>query len=300
VDIEITASWAFNRYQETLGRLPRVTRSGETVSIGDLSDIEDQFDVFVFDAFGVLNVGETPIEGAALRIEKLRQAGKQIVLLTNSASQSRQKIKEHFSALGFDFTFEEIVTSRDILIVALAGYDPKMSWGIIASDPLSFADLPCQTILLDRANIADVDGFIFLRITEWTTDSHEELINALRAHPRPVLIGNPDLVGPRENSFSRQPGYFAHDIWDRTGIVPQFFGKPYANAFDLVRERLGDQGLEKRVVMAGDTLHTDILGATVAGFSTALVTGQGVMRGLDIKSCIEASGIHPDFILPTI
>ncbi len=300
MDIEITASWAFNRYQETLGRLPRVTRSGETVSIGDLSDIEDQFDVFVFDAFGVLNVGETPIEGAALRIEKLRQAGKQIVLLTNSASQSRQKIKKHFSALGFDFTFEEIVTSRDILIVALAGYDPKMSWGIIASDPLSFADLPCQTILLDRANIADVDGFIFLRITEWTTDSHEELINALRAHPRPVLIGNPDLVGPRENSFSRQPGYFAHDIWDRTGIVPQFFGKPYANAFDLVRERLGDQGLEKRVVMAGDTLHTDILGATVAGFSTALVTGQGVMRGLDIKSCIEASGIHPDFILPTI
>ncbi len=300
MDIEITASWAFNRYQETLGRLPRVTRSGETVSIGDLSDIEDQFDVFVFDAFGVLNVGETPIEGAALRIEKLRQAGKQIVLLTNSASQSRQKIKEHFSALGFDFTFEEIVTSRDILIVALAGYDPKMSWGIIASDPLSFADLPCQTILLDRANIADVDGFIFLRITEWTTDSHEELINALHAHPRPVLIGNPDLVGPRENSFSRQPGYFAHDIWDRTGIVPQFFGKPYANAFDLVRERLGDQGLEKRVVMAGDTLHTDILGATVAGFSTALVTGQGVMRGLDIKSCIEASGIHPDFILPTI
>jgi len=300
VDIEITASWAFNRYQETLGRLPRVTRSGETVSIGDLSDIEDQFDVFVFDAFGVLNVGETPIEGAALRIEKLRQAGKQIVLLTNSASQSRQKIKEHFSALGFDFTFEEIVTSRDILIVALAGYDPKMSWGIIASDPLSFADLPCQTILLDRANIADVDGFIFLRITEWTSDSHEELINALHAHPRPVLIGNPDLVGPRENSFSRQPGYFAHDIWDRTGIVPQFFGKPYANAFDLVRERLGDQGLEKRVVMAGDTLHTDILGATVAGFSTALVTGQGVMRGLDIKSCIEASGIHPDFILPTI
>ena len=108
------------------------------------------------------------------------------------------------------------------------------------------------------------------------------------------------MVGPRENSFSRQPGYFAHDIWDRTGIVPQFFGKPYANAFDLVRERLGDQGLEKRVVMAGDTLHTDILGATVAGFSTALVTGQGVMHGLDVKSCIEASGIHPDFILPTI
>lgn len=300
MDIEITASWAFNRYQQILDRLPRATCTGESLPIGDLSGIEDQFDVFIFDAFGVLNVGETPIEGAALRIEKLRQAGKQIVLLTNSASQPRQKIKEHFSSLGFDFAFKEIVTSRDILIVALADYDPEIKWGVIASDPLSFADLPCKTIPLDRATISDADGFIFLRITEWTSDSHEELINALRAHPRPVLIGNPDLVGPRENSFSRQPGYFAHDIWDRTGIVPQFFGKPYANAFDLVRERLGDHGSEKRVVMAGDTLHTDILGAAAAGFSTALVTGQGVMRGLDVKSCIETSGIHPDFILPTI
>lgn len=298
--IEITASWAFNRYQEILGRLPHTVCSGASLPIADLSDIEDQFDVFVFDAFGVLNVGETAIEGAALRIEKLRQAGKHIILLTNSASQPRQKIKEHFSSLGFDFSFQEIVTSRDILIVALADYDPKMSWGVIASDPTSFADLPCQTIPLDSTNISDVGGFIFLRITEWTEDSHEELINALRAHPRPVLIGNPDLVGPRENSFSRQPGYFAHDIWDRTGIVPQFFGKPYANAFDLVRERLDDQCSGKRVVMAGDTLHTDILGAAAAGFSTALVTGHGVMRGLDVKSCIEASEIRPDFILPTI
>lgn len=300
MEIKITADWAFNRYQQIRGRLPRAVCRGASVPIGDLNEVEDQFDVFIFDAFGVLNVGETAIHGAATRIKKLRQAKKQIFLLSNAASQPHQKIRDKYSAIGFDFASEEIVTSRDIMIVALADYDQGMRWGTIASDPASFADLPCQAIPLNSTNIADVDGFIFLNIKEWTEDSHQELINALRTRPRPVLIGNPDLVGPREDSFSRQPGYYAHDIWDRTGIVPQFFGKPYANAFDLVANRISTQYSGNRIVMVGDTLHTDILGATAAGFSTVLVTGHGVMRGLDIKSCLEASEIRPDFISPNI
>ncbi len=300
METEITADWAFNRYQEIQIRLPRVVCEGASVPIGDLSEIEDQFDVFIFDAFGVLNIGETPIAGAAARIKNLQEAGKQVYLLSNSASQPRQNIKEKYLALGFDFAFDEIVTSRDILIRALNDYEQTMCWGVIASDPTRFTELPCQNISLDPTNINDVDGFIFLNISEWTEDLQHKLIDALRARPRPVLIGNPDLVGPRENSFSRQPGYYAHDLWDRTGIVPQFFGKPYANAFDLVRERFGNQYPGNRVVMLGDTLHTDILGATVAGFSTVLVIGQGVMRGLDVKTCIEVSEIRPDFILPTI
>jgi len=300
METEITAAWAFNRYQEIRGRLPHVVCKGASVPVDDLGEIEDQFDVFIFDAFGVLNVGETPVAGAAARIKKLRQAGKQVYLLSNSASQPREKIKDKYLAYGFDFDFHEIVTSRDILIVALNDFDQGMRWGAIASDPSSFIELPCQTIPLDSANIADVDGFIFLNISEWTEALQDRLIDALRVRPRPILIGNPDLVGPRENRFSRQPGYYAHDLWDRAGIVPQFFGKPYANAFELVRGRFGDQYPGNRVVMLGDTLHTDILGATVAGFSTALVTGQGVMRGLDIKTCIEASEIRPDFILPAI
>lgn len=35
-------------------------------------DIAHDVDAFVFDAFGVLNVGETPIPGAAARLDMLR------------------------------------------------------------------------------------------------------------------------------------------------------------------------------------------------------------------------------------
>jgi ribonucleotide monophosphatase NagD (HAD superfamily) len=52
--------------------------------------------------------------------------------------------------------------------------------------------------------------------------------------------------------------------------------------------------------MLGDTLHTDILGAAAAGMSTALVTGHGVLAGMDVDACIAESGIRPDYILPEI
>jgi len=297
---EITPAWAFNRYQEILERLPQPTRAGTSRPICDLRDVTDQFDVFVFDAFGVLNIGETPIDGAAARINELRGHGKQIFLLSNSASQPSDDIRKKYAEMGYDFALSEVITSRDVMIPDLRAYDSKMIWGVVAPPDTKCDDLPCHTVWLDAENISNVDGIIFLKISEWSDAQHQNLIHELAVRPMPVLIGNPDLVGPREDSFSRQPGFYGHDIWDHTGVVPAFFGKPYANAFELVRERLGSGVSEKRVLMVGDTLHTDILGAVAAGFSAALVTQHGVLRGLDVAACIEASGIKPDLILPSI
>lgn len=297
---KITSAWAFNRYQEILDRLPKPARTGACQRIDDLSDVTNQFDVFVFDAFGVLNVGETPIDGAATRIENLRRDGKQIFLLSNSASQPSEFIRKKYNAMGYDFAPGEVLTSRDVMVPSLKEYSPRMNWGVIAPSDTKFDDLPCHAMSLDIENISKVDGIIFLKISEWSDAKQQILIHELSSRHMPVLIGNPDLVGPREDSFSRQPGFYGHDLWDRTGVVPKFFGKPYSNAFDLVRQRLRGDTTERRVLMVGDTLHTDILGGMAAGFSAALVTGQGVLRGLDVTTCIEASGIEPDLILPSI
>lgn len=60
------------------------------------------------------------------------------------------------------------------------------------------------------------------------------------------------------------------------------------------------EGIEPRRVLAvGDTLHTDILGARHAGF-TSLLVESGVLRGQQSDNFINASGIHPDFVAPTI
>ncbi len=51
--------------------------------------------------------------------------------------------------------------------------------------------------------------------------------------------------------------------------------------------------------MVGDTLHTDVLGGAAAGCRSVLVTDHGLFAGRDTAPFIAASGIVPDFIIPS-
>ena len=131
----------------------------------------------------------------------------------------------------------------------------------------------------------------------WTEQRQALLEAALQDHPRPIWVGNPDMVAPRETGFSIEPGHFAHRLADRTGITLQFFGKPFANIFDLAFQRLDATVPRARIVMVGDSLHTDILGAHAAGIGSALIADYGFFAGYDIADAIKSAGIEPDHIL---
>ena len=52
-----------------------------------------------------------------------------------------------------------------------------------------------------------------------------------------------------------------------------------------------------RIGMVGDTLHTDILGANSIGIKSNLMTKYGLLRNQNIASCIEKTGIIPDYLI---
>ena len=117
-----------------------------------------------------------------------------------------------------------------------------------------------------------------------------------------MFVGNLDLVAPREQGLSLEPGFYAQDLAYRTGIAPVFIGKPYGHAFDAAHRRLTAGGRTvspRRIAMVGDTLHTEVSGAAAAGLQTVLATDHGLFRGLDADDFIQRSGIVPDFIIPT-
>ena len=82
----------FERYQSIRSRLPRASFEGEPSCVGSLLDVKADVDAFVFDAFGVLNVGETPIPGAADRLNQLRAAGLAIAPLNGVFLVLRRKV----------------------------------------------------------------------------------------------------------------------------------------------------------------------------------------------------------------
>lgn len=300
--IVVDAHWAFQRYEEIRERLPIATAfPGNSTAVANLGELANAFDVFLFDSFGVLNVGTDPIAGAAARIEMLRRSSKQVMVLTNAASVPLPGLPAKYAAFGFDFQGSEIVSSRAVTLSAMMDLDRSARWLVIAPTSADVSDIPGVAGFFDPAQADDVDGFILLSSHAWTATVEDALKVRLRARPRPVLVANPDLVAPYEDGLlRRQPGAIAHDLMDALGAEASFFGKPYANAFDMAMDNVIGDVDPARVLMIGDTLHTDILGGAAAGIKTALVTAHGVMKDMDVNACIAESGIVPDYVLPSI
>lgn len=293
----LTTQSIFNRYQEVRSRLPAAHCPGPSTQIASLLDIADQVGAFVFDAFGVLNVGESMIPGADKRLDQLRKLGCEIRILTNAASYDHAAAISKFERLGIRVEPREIITSREAALQNLcAGH-----LGVIAADEDSFSDLKTPVTRLGD-NVEDydkVDGILFLSAANWTEDRQELLKRTMQSNPRRLLIGNADLAAPRDDGFSAEPGHFGHEIADMFPEHVQFFGKPFPEVYNILEASLPPMPRDK-IVMCGDTLHTDILGAGARGWRTVLVTEDGLFAGHSTQPFSNQSQIFANWIVKRI
>jgi len=295
----LTVDEAFAAYEAVRHRLPPVGGGGACEAHESLADIADRFDAYLLDAFGVLNIGETAIPGVPARIADLRAAGKRVIVVSNAAGFPHAALMEKYARLGYDFAPDDVVTSRATMLAALNG-ERALRWGLMATRATGLRDLEGLDLTYleeDPAPYAEVEGFLLVGSAAWTEDRQVLLEKALTARPRPVFVGNPDIVAPRERGFSTEPGHFAHRLADRTGVTPRFFGKPFADIYARAFARLDPGTPRERVLMVGDSLHTDILGAQVAGVRSALIAGYGFFSGHEAGAAITRSGIRPDYVL---
>ncbi|RKW07071.1 MAG: TIGR01459 family HAD-type hydrolase, partial [Cardiobacterium sp.] len=123
---------AYRQLQAIRDRLPQYRPHPRPPQLAEnILALAGAYDVYWFDAFGVLNVGPQPIPGAVEAVAALRERGKQVFVLSNAASVSKPNMVKRFAGLGFDFSAEEIVTSRDAVLDALAAYPRDTLWGLI-------------------------------------------------------------------------------------------------------------------------------------------------------------------------
>jgi HAD superfamily hydrolase (TIGR01450 family) len=274
-----------------------MTAAPATAEIASLLDIAGEIDAFVFDAFGVLNVGDRLIDGADRRLQALRARNCQIRVLTNAASQDHAGAVAKFRRLGLALDADEIVTSRQATLHRL----PAGRLGVIAAEGDGLGDLRPPFIRLGDApdDYDAADAFLFLSSAMWSDTRQAILMDSMARDPRPVIVANADLAAPREHGFTLEPGHFGHLVEDAFPGRVSFFGKPFRDVYALVEATL--PGIPRdRIAMCGDTLHTDIMGAAAFGWRTVLVTADGLFAGRDSRDYCERSGIRPDWRLARI
>lgn len=294
---------AYTRYQSIRHRLPQPLRRADSLAVSGLEAVAADFDVFLFDAYGVLNVGSSAIPGTAEVIAALQAQGKHCLVVSNAAGFEKSFYLSKYAGLGYDFAPDYIITSRDALLQGLAAYPAGMRWGRIGAEQHQ-SDLAAYHIIdQDDPDFLEADGFLFFSPLRWDEQRQQAFEAALTAKPRPVLLGNPDLIAPLGKTSSIEAGTYGLFLPDAVHAGTQVFGKPFPAIYDLAMARLRARGVAvnpERCLMLGDTLHTDILGGNAYGIRSALLYGHGFFKGLDYRRYIADSGITPDFVMAQV
>ena len=76
---------AFASYERVRHRLPSTKSNKFYTNLPNLDALVEHMDVFLLDAFGVLNIGDTAIKGVPERIAGLQKAGKRVMVVSNAS-----------------------------------------------------------------------------------------------------------------------------------------------------------------------------------------------------------------------
>ena len=291
-------------YEALRPYMPPAVPPPATRRVDRLVDILPHVDALILDGFGVINVGASVIDGIHDVLQMAAARDIAVMVLTNGAGKGAQASWTKYRDWGLSITRQQVVSSRDSLEAAL----PMVAAGRIVA-PLGPAarplDIGTELTLADDPDLFErAECFAFLGSAGWDDTLQTALEGALARGGRDLLVGNPDISAPLGGVFSAEPGYWAVRAMQATGIVPRWYGKPHAAAFDRVLDRMeqvhGRQFQRRRVAMVGDSLHTDILGARAAGLQAVLLTGYGLFCDGGAHDMIEACGIAPDWIAATL
>jgi HAD superfamily hydrolase (TIGR01459 family) len=279
-----------------------------------VADVIDRYDALLLDQWGVLHDGAQPYPGAVDCLERLRAAGKAVVILSNSGRSGEENAR-FIARMGIDRgLFGEVVSAGDDARDAI----------LTSADPFYRAlGRRCLVLarerdshLVDRLGlevVTDVEQaeFLFALSIDAPRQSvrgWEPVLIRAAARGLPMVCGNPDLaqVTPA-GTLLEATGLLAVRYAELGGAV-RSHGKPSPRIYETCLQRLTCP--RERIVAIGDSLQHDVLGARGVGLASILVAG-GVHRealGITIgespdparcAALFEEAGAVPDHVVPS-
>jgi HAD superfamily hydrolase (TIGR01459 family) len=262
-----------------------------TKNIDGLSGVFGLYDGFILDLWGVVHDGIALLPGALPALTQLKKAKRKVWLLSNAPRRV------------------SVVTAR----LAKMGITPDLYDGLMTSGEASHDAL--RDTLLERwgrrcfhIGASQHDGSLYedLSITLVKTpeeadfvlnsgvgdfsDSSEIYWPVLQKSADlglPMLCANPDKIVHIENRIVICAGTFA-DTYEKMGGAVTSIGKPYRGVYSHCLKAMGD---DTRVLAVGDSMLTDIQGATGAGLDSLLITS-GIHRE-EVHSLVDFLAGYP-------
>lgn len=290
-----------------------------------MADLLDHYDAFCFDGYGTLyNRGSFVYPGAMEWFKMLRHAGKHLRLVTNAASDVDEVLARDADKRGFDFSTEETISSGSLLRnlveqLRLGTAVGTASLSRTAAKPLELREvyyigretgkhvLETCGITAVAMNAEPAEPIVAISSAKDTPETYARAVKILQKPGAILLVLNSDAWAPKipdENGVTvREPvsGALSErlrrdsacDANGGEGCATYYLGKPFPAIWERVKSSLP---AGSRVLMIGDTLGTDVYGAKIAGFDSALVIGRNVPAD-ELEADEAVLRIKPDWYL---
>jgi len=242
--------------------------------IESFSTLADGYDAVLSDVWGVLHNGVAATVPACDALMRFRGQGGTVLLITN-APRPGEVVTRFLDKVGVPRdAYDGIVSSGDVTRAVMAARPQKSVFHIGPERDLPIFDgLGLRFVPLAGANYVVCTG---LRddIVE-TPESYRAELGELRRRRMFMLCGNPDLVVERGEKLIYCAGALA-DLYKSLGGEVLYAGKPYRPIYDLALQRVEELRRTvpplSRVLSIGDSVRTDLKGATDFGIDCLFVT----------------------------
>lgn len=250
-----------------------------TQIISSLDEVALNYDVLFCDLWGCLHNGVAAFPAAVAALQRFRQGGGRVVLLTN-APRPQKYVALQLDRMGVPHdAWDLIVSSGDAAQDAMfAGVVGRRVWAIMMDkDEGFFADVPPEwrdAPPIERVALEEAEGIVCTGLFDDTTEVPEDYRARLllaRERGLKLLCANPDVVVDLGETRLYCAGALA-EFYDDLGGTSLYFGKPHPPIYDLARRKLGISD-DARILAIGDGIATDIRGAAGEGIDALFVSG---------------------------
>jgi HAD superfamily hydrolase (TIGR01459 family) len=235
--------------------------------------LDPKYRLILCDIWGVVHDGVNLYPGAADRLKQWRSDGRCVVLITN-APRTADAVEAQLQRIGLPRDrWDAVATSGEAGIEALNALGKAVGFvgtegdreilesrGVPITDTDDFTDLACTGLEEARPKVEDYKA----DLERWVErDVHMHCLN-------------PDRLVIRGGVPEACAGAIA-DIYEMLGGRVTWYGKPYEAIYGYALDHAGHPPKDE-VLVVGDALQTDALGAARQGFDFVFVQG-GIHAG---------------------
>lgn len=244
--------------------------------IEGLSEVFGSYDGFILDLWGVVHDGVKPSPGTIPALQAMKKIRKKVWLLSNAPRRS-SIVAGSLAQMGIvPDLYNGLLTSGEASWQALQDRllakwgrrclhtgSPEQDCNLYEGLDIEIVKDPAGADFVLNSGVADFSD---------TAEKYGPLLEECAAQNLPMLCANPDKMVHVEDRRVICAGTLA-DMYEQMDGQVAYFGKPHRGVYSQCLQDMGT----RRVLAVGDSMLTDIAGATGAGLDSVLVTS-GIHR----------------------